>query len=310
MKRMRWVAVALLATAGVGLQASSHREAPGIAGSPKLDGTDFYMFRSYEAGRQDFVTILANYVPLQDAYGGPNFFRLDDNGLYEIKIDNDGDAQEDITFQFRVTNTVKNFALPIGGHNVAVPLINIGPIGPGANQTANLNVIESYTLTIIRDHAHPKREKITNAADGSETFLKPVDRIGDKSFGGNSSAYDVYANNHIFPIDIPGCAPGGRVFVGQRRDGFVVNLAETFDLINTNPLGPVDGEENSLADKNITTLALEVPTSCLVAQRSGHRRLDDRQQGQRRQRQEQGRQRQGQQRSVHPGVPAGGSLGE
>jgi Domain of unknown function (DUF4331) len=265
MKRMTWVAVALLATAGAGLKASSHREAPGIAGSPKLDGTDFYMFRSYEAGRQDFVTLLANYVPLQDAYGGPNFFRLDDNGLYEIKIDNDGDAREDITFQFKVTNTVKNFALPIGGKNIAVPLINIGPIGPGANQTANLNVIESYTLSIIRDHVHPRREAITNAVDGSETFLKPVDRIGDKSFGGNASAYDVYANNHIFPINIPGCASGGRVFVGQRRDGFVVNLAETFDLINTNPLGPVNGAENSLADKNITTLALEVPTSCLVA---------------------------------------------
>ena len=204
MKRMRWVAVALLATAGVVLQASSHREAPGIAGSPRLDGTDFYMFRSYETGREDYVTFLANYVPLQDAYGGPNFFRLDDNGLYEIKIDNDGDAREDITFQFQFTNTVKNFALPIGGNNVAVPLINVGPIGPGANQTANLNVIESYTLTIVRDHAQPRRDAITNAPDGSETFLKPVDRIGDKSFGGNASAYDVYANNHIFQIDIPG----------------------------------------------------------------------------------------------------------
>ena len=159
MKRMRWVAVALLATAGVGLQASSHREAPGIAGSPKLDGTDFYMFRSYETGRQDFVTFLANYVPLQDAYGGPNFFRLDDNGLYEIKIDNDGDGREDITFQFKFTNTVKNFALPIGGRNIAVPLINIGPIGPGANQTANLNVIESYTLTIVRDQSHPSARR-------------------------------------------------------------------------------------------------------------------------------------------------------
>ena len=293
MKRMRWVAVALLATAGVALQASSHREAPGIAGSPKLDGTDFYMFRSYETGRQDFVTFLANYVPLQDAYGGPNFFRLDDNGLYEIKIDNDGDAREDITFQFQVTNTVKNFALPIGGKQVAVPLINIGPIGPGANDTANLNVIESYTLTMLRDGAHPRREAITNATDGSATFLKPVDRIGDKSFGGNASAYDVYANNHIFPIDIPGCASGGRVFVGQRRDGFVVNLAETFDLINTNPLGPVNGEENSLADKNITTIALEVPIELSRDERSGHRRLDDRQQGQGRQDGRQGRQGQG-----------------
>jgi hypothetical protein len=208
MKRTRWVAVALLATAGIALQASSHREAPGISGMPKLDGTDFYMFRSYEAGRQDFVTFLANYVPLQDVYGGPNFFPLDENGLYEIKIDNDGDAREDITFQFKFTNTSKNFALPIGGRNVAVPLINIGPIGPGVQQTANLNVVESYSLTIIRDSAHPKREMVTNADDGSPVFRKPVDRIGDKSFRNDPTAYDVYANNHIFPIDIPGCAPG------------------------------------------------------------------------------------------------------
>jgi hypothetical protein len=220
------------------------------------------MFRSYETGRQDFVTFLANYVPLQDAYGGPNFFRLDDNGLYEIKIDNDGDAREDITFQFQVTNTVKNFALPIGGKQVAVPLINIGPIGPGANDTANLNVIESYTLTMLRDGQGARR---------SPTPTTAARRSSSRSTGSGQvlrrqrlRLRRCHANNHIFPIDIPGCASGGRVFVGQRRDGFVVNLAETFDLINTNPLGPVNGEENSLADKNITTIALEVPASCLV----------------------------------------------
>jgi hypothetical protein len=52
--------------------ASSHREAPFITAHPKVDGTDFYMFRSYEAGRQDYVTLIANYIPLEDAYGGPN----------------------------------------------------------------------------------------------------------------------------------------------------------------------------------------------------------------------------------------------
>ena len=70
----------------------------------------------------------------------------------------------------------------------------------------------------------------------------------------------------------------GKVFVGQRREGFVVNLAEAFDLVNLNPLGPVDGEENVLADKNITSLALEVPISCLTErQRPRDRRVDDRQ---------------------------------
>ena len=95
---------------------------------------------------------------------------------------------------------------------------------------------------------------MTNAVTGSEVFRKPVDRIGDKSI----ADYATYAGNHVYDVNIPGCPYNGRVFVGQRREGFVVNLAEAFDLINLNPLGPVDGEENVLADKNITSLALEV----------------------------------------------------
>ena len=290
MKRTLWLAAAVLAAAGITAQASSHREAPGITKTPKLDATDFYMFRSYEAGRQDFVTLLANYVPLQDVYGGPNFFALDENALYEIHLDNDGDAREDLTFQFQFDTTLKNLAVPVGDRMVAVPLINIGPIGPEAAQTTNLNVLESYRVHVVRgDRRTGRREALTNAADGSAIFRKPVDRIGDKSIRANDpAAYEVYADNHIFTVNIPGCAAGGRVFVGQRREGFVVNLAEAFDLINTNPLGPVDGESNSLAGKNVTTLALEVPTSCLLdgepiiggwttaSQRKGDDRRDDR----------------------------------
>jgi hypothetical protein len=260
------IAAAFLTAAGMAVQGSSHREGPGITRTPKLDGTDFYMFRSYEPDRSGNVTLLANYVPLQDVYGGPNFFTLDPDGLYEIHIDNNGDAREDITFQFRFRQTYRNIELQVGDRAVAVPLINVGGVGPGAGDNANLNVLETYTVTIVRgDRRTGRREAIRNAADLSRTFRKPVDRIGDKSVLANDpTAYARYANDHIYPIDIPGCSPG-RVFVGQRREGFVVNLAEVFDLINLNPLGPVDGEENVLADKNVTTLALEVPIDCLVA---------------------------------------------
>jgi hypothetical protein len=103
---------ALLAAAGITVQGSSHREAPGIAGRPRLDGTDFYMFRSYEPGRQDYVTFIANYVPLQDVYGGPNFFTLDPKAIYEIHVDNDGDARETLTFQFGFHVAYKNIAVP------------------------------------------------------------------------------------------------------------------------------------------------------------------------------------------------------
>src|SRR5712692_263066 len=91
--------------------ASSHREAPLITEMPKVDGTDWYMFRSYESGRSDFVTMVANYYPLEDPFGGPNYFLLDPAARYEMKIDNDGDAQADIIFSFQFTNTRKNLTL-------------------------------------------------------------------------------------------------------------------------------------------------------------------------------------------------------
>ena len=114
-----------------GASAASHREAPFITEQPKVDGTDFYMFKSYEPGREAFVTLVADYMPLQDAYGGPNYFAMDSNGLYEIHIDNNGDAKEDITFQFRFTNTLANVALPIGTKQVAIPLIQAGQVTAG-----------------------------------------------------------------------------------------------------------------------------------------------------------------------------------
>ena len=266
-----------MAVAGGTLSGSSHREAPGIAKTPKVDGTDFYMFRSYEPGRANYVTLLANYIGLEDGYGGPNFFTLDDDAVYEIHVDNNGNGVEDLTFQFQFQKTQKNLAVPVGDKMTAVPLINIGGIGPGRDDTGNLNVLETYTLNIVRGGRRTgQRQAITDAATGSTTFKKPVDRIGDKSLRDNSAAiYDQYADNHIYNINIPGCSAAGRVFVGQRREGFVVNLGEVFDLVNLNPLGPENGEENTLADKNVTTLALEVPISCLVGERPDHRGLDD-----------------------------------
>ena len=103
--------------------ASSHREAPFITSNPRVDATDFYMFRSYEAGREGYVTLIANYNPLQDPYGGPNYFPLEADALYEIHVDNNGDAVEDITFQFDFQNILgnngKGITLAIDGKDVA-----------------------------------------------------------------------------------------------------------------------------------------------------------------------------------------------
>jgi len=252
---------ALVLLGGVIGQGSSHREAPGITKTPKLDGTDFYMFRSYETNRSAYVTLVANYIPLQDPYGGPNYFDLDTSAVYEIHIDNNADAVEDLTFQFRPSVLVKDLSVPVGNMLVPVPLINIGQIGPDAAATSALNREESFSVNIIRgDRRSGVGQAITNAATGSSSFRKPVDNIGAKSI----PQYANYANNHIYDILIPGC-DNGRMFVGQRKDSFVVNLGETFDLVNvTNPLGPENAEADDLAYKNVTSFILEVPIACLV----------------------------------------------
>jgi hypothetical protein len=244
--------------------ASSHREAPLITGTPKLDGTDFYMFNSYEPGRTNFVTFVADYIPFEDPFAGPNYFLLETNGVYEISIDNNGDAREDITFQFQFWQTPQHISLAIGpaGNQVTneIPLIVGGQIL--TNNNSALNVVENYSVKMIFG---PRRTGVglylTNAANGSTVFTKPVDNIGNKTI----PDYYAYANQYVYNVNIPGCPTPGRLFVGQRKDPFVVNLGETFDLINlSNPLGPVNGEKDSLALKNVTSMILEVPKSCLT----------------------------------------------
>jgi hypothetical protein len=235
--------------------ASSHREAPTIAGLPRVDGTDLYMFRSYEATRQGYVTIIANYIPLQDPGGGPNFYQLDPNALYVINIDNQGQAQANISFQFKFSNSDKGFTLPTPNTGVAIPLINDGVVDKTGT---HLNVQASYTLSVSRNGG--SAAPVLNETLGNVGFYKPVDNIGEKSVPN----YAEYASDFIYSIAIPGCYDTGRVFVGQRKEGFVANLGEIFDLVNTNPVGPRNGQPNNLSYKNITSLALEVPISCLT----------------------------------------------
>ena len=249
----------LVGAAAAPVAASSHREAPGITETPKVDGTDFYMFRSYEAGREGFVTLIANYVPLQDSYGGPNYFSLDPDALYRIHIDNTGDGVEDISFQFQVSQALRDLKVPVGGQDVSVPLINIGQI-PGTPT----NVAESYTVLIVHGPVDNRNDAVfARNPNGGRRFGKPIDNIGEKSI----PDYAAYAANFIWDIDFPGCSGNntGRVFVGQRKESFAVNLGEVFDLVNiANPLGPRDAEPNILEDKNITSFILEVPIGCLT----------------------------------------------
>ncbi len=261
----------LLLVAAGSAMASSHREAPFITTSPKVDGTDFYMFNSYEAGKTGSVTLIANYLPLQDPYGGPNYFSLDPNALYEIHVDNNGDGKEDITFQFQFKNVLANngagITLPIGGKNVSIPLRQAGAVTNA--QDAPLSYTENFTLNVVRgDRRGGTRAAVANASGGT-TFGKPIDYIGTKTFPNNS--YEGYANSYIQSINIPGCSAPGKVFVGQRKEAFSVNLGAIFDLVNA-PAAVITNEANAAAlgkfgeldNKNVTSLALEVPASCLT----------------------------------------------
>ena len=133
------------------------------------------MFRSFEPGRDGFVTLIANYQPLQAPYGGPNYFAMDPDALYEIHIDNTGDAVEDLTFQFRFDNAlntdnpgVPGVAIVPGGKGIglqigpagaqklnSIPFIsaNVGEPAPAIsqqNQNAFRNVRETYGMKVVR----------------------------------------------------------------------------------------------------------------------------------------------------------------
>ena len=245
--------------------ASSHREAPAITETPKVDATDFYMFRSYEAGREGNVTFIANYQPLQAPNGGPNYFTMDPDALYEIHIDSDGDAKEDLTFQFDFDNQLVNdtgITLDISGETLSIPLRYAGPISQG--EDANLAENEFYSLTLVEgDRRSGKRTEI------GPKFTKPLDNVGNQTI----PDYAKYADQFIYDITIPSCNAQGRVFVGQRAEAFAVNLGEIFDLVNLVPLeGSITNNranDDLVGKANVTSLALEIPIDCLKGDGNG-----------------------------------------
>ena len=278
------LAMCLLPTTAA--MASSHREAPSITKSPKVDNTDVYAFQSYEPGRTGYTTIIANFDPGQFPGAGPNYFTMDPEAIYEIHIDNVGDANAHLTYQFQFTNTLANggngITLNVGGTTSSIPLRNIGPISQ-ANDP-NLAETESYTVTqITGDPRSGTRATLTNGAGGGSTFVKPLDNIGFKSI----PAYNNYANQFVYTVTIPGCSSPGRVFVGQREEAFAVNLGPTFDLVNYVPIegdsAPFAGDgkgfpggitqsrtnDDLVGKANVTSIAIELPTSCIVGTGNG-----------------------------------------
>jgi len=262
--------------------ASSHGEAPFIKTRPNVDGSDFYMFRSYEPGREDYVTLIANYQPLQDIYGGPNYFPLNQEAIYEIHVDNDGDAIEDITFLFDfdtgLQNSEQGLSIQVGGEDVPVALTHIGQLTEGDNRGI-LNVNETFVLgTVLGDRRGSSPVWAQRADTGLQLFSKPYENVGSNSFPGGYENYVSSLTNTgeiYYDVEFTQCpadAQQGRVFVGQRADSFSIALAEVFDLVNFVPLAtalPDDALRNDLDDQNVTSLAIEVHRDCLVGEGNG-----------------------------------------
>jgi hypothetical protein len=220
---------------------SSHREAPEISKDPVADNTDVYAFVSPD--KPDTVTIITNYIPLQNPPGGPNFFEFGDDVLYSIYIDNDGDAKPDIAYQFQFRSELRN---------PETFLYNTGPIG--SLDDPNWNKRQFYDVSVSRRH-HGSRAIGSNLAS-------PPCNIGPRS----TPNYPALAQAAIHTLPT-----GETVFAGQRNDGFFVDLGAIFDLGDLRPfqhlhlIPSADAVSvDPLATVNVHTIALQIPISQLT----------------------------------------------
>ncbi len=252
MKKMALFGILVAVVAGLMMpigHASSHREAPLISQDPLADNTDLYAFVT--PNDPTTVTLIANFIPLEAPYGGPNFFKFDDTVLYEIMVDNDGDGVEDITYQFRFQTKVQN---------QATFLYNTGPIH--SLDDPNFNVRQTYTVTRVTGSRRDSDGDVL-AADLST----PPVNVGPKS----TPDYDTLAAAAVHTL--PG---GGKVFAGQRDDPFFVDLSAVFDLLNIRSLpGDQGGGVDNLAEFNVHTIALQVPISDLTRTHSAPSQAGD-----------------------------------
>ncbi|MBC8163508.1 MAG: DUF4331 domain-containing protein [Roseiflexaceae bacterium] len=229
--------------------ASSHREAPLISKDPSVDNTDVYAFVSPDA--PNTVTLIAAWIPFEEPGGGPNFYHYDDNARYNIKIDRDGDAKPDITYEWRFKTEIKN---------TATFLYNNGPIT--APDSPTFNYTQYYTVTsILGDNDTPGAQK--TVLFGNE--LMAPDNVGPRS----TPSYDALAAKFINTGSGP--AAGYKEFTGQREDPFYVDVNSIFDLgglrpfnsLHLLPLVNTVGLD-STAGYNVHITAIQVPISTLA----------------------------------------------
>jgi Domain of unknown function (DUF4331) len=225
---------------------SSHREAPATSKDPVADNTDTYAFVSPD--QPDTVTLIANYLPFEAPFGGPNFFEFADDVVYYIYVDNDGDGVPDVTYEF-------NFETVVGNPNTF--LYNTGTIDSISSPNWNRKQFYSVTRTTGR---------------GSQVVASnlgcPPCNIGPAS----TPNYPALAAAAVHSF-----GSGRTVFAGQRLEGFYIDLGAIFDLGDLRPFEKlhIGGMANSLGvnstnEFGVHSIALQVPKSDLMRSQRGH----------------------------------------
>jgi Domain of unknown function (DUF4331) len=223
---------------------SSHREAPEISRDPVADSTDLYAFVSPD--QPDTVTLIANYIPLQEPAGGPNFYEFGNSVRYEIHVDNDGDGQPDVTYRFDFNGKLRD---------KDTFLYNTGPIT--ALDSPNWNNRQFYSVRKVK------------GADGTEVVLGQNLACPPCNIGPLSTPH--YAN--LAEAAVHDLGGGVKVFAGQRAEGFYVDLGAIFDLLDLRPFQnlhalhvfnkPAPGV-NATNRLNVHSIAIQVPITDLV----------------------------------------------
>ena len=261
--------VLLAATAA---QASSHREAPIVALDQKADITDVYAFRSYDGGATPRVTMILNVDPFLEPGNGPNWFPFDPDILYEIKIDNNNDAVEDVVFQFRFTTEQRLpnlFQVYAGvGAGAVAPSNAPPPMGPGTLivppritdfSSPGLGQRQTYTVTMIKGGV---ATPITNSS-GQPFFAVPA------NVGPRTMDYGALFNQATYTTNLANV----KVFSGTADDPFWIDLGGAFDTLNTS-VSPVlspamdaslqNFASDTVSGYSVNSIAIEVPVALLT----------------------------------------------
>jgi len=264
-------ALALLLLVPPGFSAS-HREAPITALDHKADITDVYAFRSYDGGSVPRVTLIMCVDPLLEPSNGPNYFPFDPEILYEIKIDNNNDAIEDVVFQFRYLTEQRLPGVPQAyagaGAGISTPFNSPPPVAPNTPlippqitsfTDAGFGTRQNYAVTMVKGG-------VSTPISGATPFYAVPANVGPRTMNYAALfAQGTYTTS----------SPNVKVFSGTVDDPFWIDVGAAFDTLNFRNNGgvltpaqdaaPVNITSDNLSGFAVNAIAIEVPVSMLTS---------------------------------------------